>query len=139
MDPWPEARDFALVNAIDESRFSIDSPIRELRDNLETLAVVNKHLPDMAQQMGHSEQARNMTLRGAAHFTKIITPQLLDATSKDLASIEWPEQDSRYHPCHTQDISCLESFPAGGFARLSSLCPDGSTFRLSAGFPGYSC
>lgn len=69
--------------------FSIDTSIAELLDNPAALAVINKHMPNLATNP-QIDTARSMglSLKGVADYSAgKITPEILAAVAKDLSAL----------------------------------------------------
>lgn len=86
--PPPAVTDFLDQSAgTAGAHFSTMSTIGALLDNPAARTVLEKHLPEIAAQAAGSEQARNMTLRGAQHFSAGITRELLQKIDEELAEV----------------------------------------------------
>lgn len=87
--PPPPATDFLDLPG-GTGHFSTTSPIGVLLDHPAARAVLEKYLPEIVAQAAESEPARNMTLRGAQHFSADITSELLQKIDEELSELPAP-------------------------------------------------
>ncbi|MCB2079543.1 MAG: DUF1593 domain-containing protein [Novosphingobium sp.] len=87
----PEIRPGSTIEVVDPASLGEPSvaltSIGELLDNSATRAVIEKHMPGLAQTAGASPQARGFSLRTIQHFDARLTDEVLAKIEAELGSL----------------------------------------------------